>query len=221
MKVNCLGIWAICAIFESQMMKRTPKSECTRKIEQDRSILKILTFDQHLQKSQLFFENWMFAQFSSLEWRNGSQNWNVLEKLSGTGPFWNFWFLIFFFCSRYFFLPFFFLLFGPGQTCGSKPGRIWTKGQPVFDDDVINDVMERVSAWEAASACERVRAWGIHPARVSAWRKQRRVSLTETFAGTSGGAWRRVARRLGLEFRDFVDRGTLVLLVSSVFWNRG
>ena len=34
-------------------MERTPKSECTRKIEQDRSILKILTFGQYLHKSQL------------------------------------------------------------------------------------------------------------------------------------------------------------------------
>ena len=38
------------------MMKRTPKSECTQKIKQDRSILKILTFGQHLHKSQLFLK---------------------------------------------------------------------------------------------------------------------------------------------------------------------
>ena len=44
------------------MTERTLKLECTRKIEQDRSILKILTFGQHLHKSQLF-ENWTFAQF--------------------------------------------------------------------------------------------------------------------------------------------------------------
>ena len=131
--------WVIFAIFESQMIERTPKSECTRKIEQDRSISKILTFCQHLHKSQFFwkldvctiseirmkkwvpksectrkiewdrsvlkiltfwstfaqkstfFGNWMFAQFRSFEWRNGSQNRNVLEKLSGTGLFWKFW----------------------------------------------------------------------------------------------------------------------------------
>ena len=34
-------------------MEQTPKLECTRKIEQDRSILKISTFGQHLCKSQL------------------------------------------------------------------------------------------------------------------------------------------------------------------------
>ena len=38
------------------MTERTPKSECTRKIEQDRFILKILTFGQHLHKSQLFWK---------------------------------------------------------------------------------------------------------------------------------------------------------------------
>ena len=35
------------------MIERTPKLECTRKIEQERSILKILTFGQHSRKSQL------------------------------------------------------------------------------------------------------------------------------------------------------------------------
>ena len=43
----------IYAISESQMTKRTPKLECTQKIEQNESILKILTFGQHLRKSQL------------------------------------------------------------------------------------------------------------------------------------------------------------------------
>ena len=38
------------------MTERTPKSECTRKIEQDRSISKILTFGQHLHKSQFFWK---------------------------------------------------------------------------------------------------------------------------------------------------------------------
>ena len=38
------------------MTERTSKLECTRKIEQDRSILKILTFGQHLHKSQLFWK---------------------------------------------------------------------------------------------------------------------------------------------------------------------
>ena len=46
------------------MMERTPELECTRKIEQDKSIIKILTFGQHLRKSQLS-GNRMFAQFLS------------------------------------------------------------------------------------------------------------------------------------------------------------
>ena len=33
----------------------------------------------------------VFAQFPNFKWRNGSQNWNVLEKLSGTDHFWKFW----------------------------------------------------------------------------------------------------------------------------------
>ena len=43
-KSQLSGIWTICTIFELRMKKRVPKSECTRKIEWDRSILKILTF---------------------------------------------------------------------------------------------------------------------------------------------------------------------------------
>ena len=166
-------------------MERTPKSECTRKIEQDRSISKILTFGQHLHKSQLFleigrlynfwasneetgpkigmysknwvgqvrfenfdflvnictkvnfFENWTFAQFLNFEWRNGSQNRNVLEKLSGTSSFWKLWFsgqgqksawskhFLFIFLFLLFFF-FFFRRFGPGQISGSvrvEPGQ--------------------------------------------------------------------------------------------------
>ena len=109
--------------------------ESTRKIGQDRYFLKFLTFwSTFVQKST--FGNWTFAQFLSFEWRNGSQNRNVLEKLSGIGPFWKFWlfgqgqgstwskhflFLLFFlfkiFCSR----------FGPGQVSRSvKPvSRRW------------------------------------------------------------------------------------------------
>ena len=64
--------------------------ESTRKFGQDRYFLKILTFwSIFVQKST--FGNWTFTQFLSFEWRNGSQNRNVLEKLSGTGPFWKFW----------------------------------------------------------------------------------------------------------------------------------
>ena len=77
---------------------RPQKMESTRKIRQDRSFLKIFTFWST-------FGNWTFAQFLSFKLRNGSQNWNVLEKLSGTGPFWKFW------------------LFGQGQGQGST----WSK----------------------------------------------------------------------------------------------
>ena len=60
------------------MIERTPKLECTWKIEQDRSFLKILTFGQDLCKSQ-FSENWTFAQFPSFKWRNKSQKtkWDI------------------------------------------------------------------------------------------------------------------------------------------------
>ena len=145
--------------------------ESTQKIGQDRYFLKILTFwSTFVQKST--FGNWTFAQFLSFEWRNGSQNQNVLVKLSGTGPFWKFWlfgqgqgstwskhflFLLFFlfkiFCSR----------FGSGQVSRSV--------KPVSGGDVIHDVMKLsalVRAWRV-NARERVAsAWGVMVARESA-----------------------------------------------------
>ena len=169
--------------------------ESTRKIGQDRYFLKILTFwSTFVHKST--FGNWTFAQFLSFEWRNGSQNRNVLEKLSGTSPFWQFWlfgqgqgstwlkhflFLIYFifflfkiFCNR----------FGPGQVSRSvrvKPGRSGQTGQPVVDDDVIHDVIAlearvaRASAWSRMTACGRAVRWG------SEWRiLWRRVTACAT-----------------------------------------
>jgi len=72
-----------------------------------------------------FLEFGQFAQFPSLEQRNGFQNWNVREKLSGTGPFGKFWlfgqsqrstwsklFLLFIY---------FFRRFGPGRISRSVP----------------------------------------------------------------------------------------------------
>ena len=147
------------------MMERTPKSECTWKIEQDRSILKILTFGQHLHKSQLF-RNWTFAQFLSLEWRNGSQNRNVLEKLSGTGPFWNFWlfghgqrsawskhfsplfFLFIIIIIIIIFLNFyFFRRFGPGQISGSVRVESGQTGQQWMTSSMTSQ------CWGACGTC--------------------------------------------------------------------
>ena len=60
----------VCTIFEPRMKKWVPKSECTRKIEWDRSVLKILTFflsrsKVHLVKafslSLFFFFSFFFA----------------------------------------------------------------------------------------------------------------------------------------------------------------
>ena len=120
--------------------------ESTRKIGQDRYFLKILTFwSTFVQKST--FGNWTFAQFMSFEWRNGSHNRNVLEKLSGTGPFWKFWFFgqgqestwSKHFLFPFFLFNFFFLFFlqavrtgsgfqvGPGQS-GSDLSGWWRHG---------------------------------------------------------------------------------------------
>ena len=140
-------------------------------------------FGQHLHKSQLF-GNWTFAPFSSLEWRNGSQNWNVLEKLSEAGPFWKFWlfghgvYLVMVFSLTFFF---FFFLGGsdPGQICGSVRFGSGQTGQTS-------------GGW---------RHWWRHaklPARAM------RVQARETEAvnaDVAGGAWRRVAWRLAWNFQ--------------------
>ena len=139
--------------------------ESTRKIGQDRYFLKILTFwSIFVQKST--FGNRTFTQFLSFEWRNGSKNRNVLEKLSGTGPFWKFWL----FgqgkgstWSKHFFslsLIFFFFFWG-GSDRVRFPGR--SGSNRVLEDDIIRDVIAlcacvsawRVSAWndECGSAC--------------------------------------------------------------------
>ena len=115
--------------------------ESTRKIRQDRSFLKIFTFwSTFVQKST--FGNWTFAQFLSFEWRNGSQNRNVLEKLSRTGLFWKFWLFgqgqgSTWSKHFFFFHPFFFFFWGgsdrvrmrvgPGQTRSDLSGW-WRHG---------------------------------------------------------------------------------------------
>ena len=106
-----------------------------------------------------------FAQFSIFKWRNGSQNRNVLEKLNGTGHFWNFW--LFgqsqsFTRSKLFIYLFFCKWFGPGQDEWVKsgwPGQMSQTG--VVEDDVIHDVIAlwvcvNASMWENANMCERV-----------------------------------------------------------------
>ena len=162
--------------------------ESTWKIGQDRYFLKILTFRSiFVQKST--FGNWTFAQFLSFEWRNGSQNRNVLEKLSGTSPFWNFWlfgqgqgstwskhflFIPFFLFNFFFF--FFCRRFGPGQVSRS----VWVKpGSGGWRHPWRHAQRARASAWRVkrVKACE-----GSVSARDGAWKDagDRR---------TSGGAW--------------------------------
>ena len=125
--------------------------ESTRKIGQDRYFLKILTFwSTFVQKST--FGNWTFAQFLSFEWRNGSQNRNVLVKLSGTGPFWKFW--LFGQSQRstwskhFLFLLFFFYLkfFAAGSDRVRFPGR----SNRLVVDDVISDVIALEVRWRVS-----------------------------------------------------------------------
>ena len=145
--------------------------ESTRKIGQDRYFLKILTFwSIFVQKST--FGNWTFAQFLSFEWRNGFQNRNVLEKLSGTCPFWKFWLFSqgqgstwskhFFSLSHFFF--FFLRRFGPGQVSRSvrvKPGT-WGWHHP------WRHITTRVCQRMARGAWERVLWWMWQRRRVLA-----------------------------------------------------
>ena len=77
-----------------------------------------------------------------------------------------------------------------------------------MDDDVIHDVMlgACVSAWRVgARVMMKVR------------RRVRARDMTLVISVRSGGAWKRVAHRLGPKFLCFVDRGTVDLLVLSVF----
>ena len=148
--------------------------ESTQKIRQDRSFLKIFTFwSTFVQKST--FGIWTFAQFLRFEWRNGSQNWNVLEKLSGTGLFWKFWLFGLgqrFSWSKHFPFPLFFLLkifffcrrFRPGQVSRSVRVKSGSGGWR--------------HPWRHAQR-----------ARVSAWRVER-VKAREGFASACDGAWK-------------------------------
>ena len=185
------------------MMKRTPKSECTRKIVQDRSILKIWRLVNICTKVN-FFENWTLAQFSSLEWRNGSQNRNVLEKLSGTGPFWNFWLFGHGQRSAWSKHFFYFFLF-QGVRIRVKPGRSGSNlDQRVSSvgDDVIHDV-----TLLRTHVARVVRATRV--ARLHAWRKPGAWDLMEArvrWGEHSGGACRRVAALLIPKFLGFVLR---------------
>ena len=74
----------ICTISELRMKKRVPKSECTRKIKWDRSVLKILTFWSrsrsrvHLVKAFslypfFFYLNFFFFSLQAVRTRSGFQ----------------------------------------------------------------------------------------------------------------------------------------------------
>ena len=124
----------------------------------------------------------MFAQFLSFEWRNGSQNRNVLEKLSKTSPFWKFWFSgqgqksawSKHFLSLFLFLFFFFFFF-------RRFGRVKFPGRSGLNLD------KRVSSgwrhpWRhSAGTCGTCEGWR-HP-----WRHRSRAA-----GASSGGPNRRV-----------------------------
>ena len=186
--------------------------ESTRKIGQDKYFLKILIFrSTFVQKST--FGNWTFAQFLSFEWRNGSQNRNVLEKLSGTGPFWKFWlfgqgqgstwskhFLFPSFLFNFFFFFFFYRRFGPGQVSRSvrvNPGRSGQMGQTVVGGDVMDDI----TTLDACGTCARVahvhvwHVWHVCALAPTVWRVcarelwWRRVYYAANVMAARGGAW--------------------------------
>ena len=100
------------------MIKRTPKSECIRKVEQDRSILKILTFGQHLHKSKLF---WKLDVCTIFEPR--MKKW--VPKLECTWKIeWDrsvLKFLIFFFGQDIFFHLYFYIFFFQAVWIRVKP----------------------------------------------------------------------------------------------------
>ena len=137
--------------------------ESTRNIGQDRYFLKILTFWSRFVQKLIFLGIGNFAQFPSFKWRNGSQNRNVLEKLSGTGHFWKFWlfsqsqsstwsklFLFLFFLFNFFF---FLQAVRTGSDFQVDPGQTG-----VVEDDVIQDVMRKGHVY-ADSACRRMSWW--------------------------------------------------------------
>ena len=156
------------------MTERTPKSECTRKIEQDRSILKILTFGQHLRKSQLL-EIWRLHNFWVSKEETGPKMEMYSKNWVGQVRFENWLFFLSrskvhlvkaFSLSLFFFFFFFFFCrqFGPGQICGLvrvKPGRLdkWVKP---MEDDVTLSVWRVQRGCSVARVCKRVnRPWQL------------------------------------------------------------
>ena len=156
--------------------------ESTRKFGQDRYYLKILTFWSIFVQTSTF-GNWTFTQFLSFEWRNRSQNWNVLEKLSGIGPFWKFWL----FAqgqgstsSKHFFLSlFFFFFFWGGSDRVRFPGRSGSN---------------RVSLVKPGSVGWRHPWRHAQRARVSTWRVER-VKAREGSASARDGEWKDAGHR--------------------------
>ena len=187
--------------------------ESTQKIGQDKYFLKILTFrSTFVQKST--FGNWTFAQFLSFEWRNGFQNRNVLEKLSGTGPFWKFWLFGqgqgFTWSKDFLFPPFFYLIFfflqtvrtGPDFRVGPGQTGYWGWHHPWRHR--TRRVCQRMAR---GSACN------DEGARRRVWARD----MTLVISVRSGGACQRVVAFLGLKFWGFADIGPLDLVVFSVF----
>ena len=147
------------------MTERTPKSECTRKVEQDRSISKILTFGQHSHNSQLFLEIGRLHNFWTSNEETGPKIGMYSKNWVGQVRFENFDFLVkvkvfslfFFFCRRF----------------GSGSNRV-DPGRSVVGGDVTDDVT-------ALDTCGTCGGWR-HP-----WRHRTRVARA-----SSGGPNRRV-----------------------------
>ena len=129
--------------------------ESTRKIVQDRYFLKILTFWSRFVQKSIFLGIGQFAQFPSSKWRNGSQNQNVLEKLSGIGPFWKFW--LFGQSQSSTRSKLFFFFFAGGSDRVKFPGRSGSnQGSRGWRHPWRHAQRARVSAWRV----ERVAGWG-------------------------------------------------------------
>ena len=189
------------------MMKRTPKSECIRKIEQDRSILKILTFGQNLHKSQLFF---FFGELDVCtifeprmkKWVPKSECTRKIEWDRSVLKFLTFWSWSKVYLVNVFSFTLFFFFFFKAVRTGSdfRVGLSWTWTNGSAVDDVIHDVivLERVARVEddvihdVIGHVRHVRALAV---LIGAWdwRPRRRIF------------WRRVHGLLGLKFLGFVD----------------
>ena len=77
------------------MKKRVPKSECTQKIEWDRSVLKILTFwSTFAQKSTFFLEIGHLHNFRALNEETGPKIGMYSKNRVGQVRFENFDFLV-------------------------------------------------------------------------------------------------------------------------------